>query len=222
MSEVNLVSITQPDYDYTGCVSAQELIAWCARISNPGNQQNHQSAPKLLKYLITHKHFSPLEMVDVSLEVRTTRDIARQMLRHRSFVFQEYSQRYADPTKDLNFVTREARLQDPKNRQNSVEVSDDHLEALWADAQNIVKNEALKSYRWAIDHGIAKEQARSVLPEGLTESVLIMKGSLRSWIHYCILRMAPETQREHRIVAEQCWEIITEQFPDIVEAMKDE
>lgn len=222
MSEVNLVSITQPDYDYTGCVSAQELIAWCARISNPGNQQNHQSAPKLLKYLITHKHFSPLEMVDVSLEVRTTRDIARQMLRHRSFVFQEYSQRYADPTKDLNFVTREARLQDPKNRQNSVEVSDVHLEALWADAQNIVKNEALKSYRWAIDHGIAKEQARSVLPEGLTESVLIMKGSLRSWIHYCILRMAPETQREHRIVAEQCWEIITEQFPDIVEAMKDE
>jgi len=218
MSEVNLVSITQPDYDYTGCVSAQELIAWCARISNPGNQQNHQSAPKLLKYLITHKHFSPLEMVDVSLEVRTTRDIARQMLRHRSFVFQEYSQRYADPTKDLNFVTREARLQDPKNRQNSVEVSDVHLEALWADAQNIVKNEALKSYRWAIDHGIAKEQARSVLPEGLTESVLIMKGSLRSWIHYCILRMAPETQREHRIVAEQCWEIITEQFPDIVEA----
>jgi len=222
MSTVNLIGITQPDYEYTGCIDAQELVAWCARISNPSNQNNTQTAPKLLKYLITHKHFSPLEMVDVSLEIRTTRDIARQMLRHRSFVFQEYSQRYADPTKDLKFVTREARLQDPKNRQNSVDVDDEDLHDSWLDLQAEVLEVTKRAYRFAIEEGIAKEQARAVLPEGLTESVIIMKGSLRSWVHYCQIRMDKATQKEHRILAEQCWEIIGERFPAILEALKDD
>jgi thymidylate synthase (FAD) len=154
------------------------------------------------------------------MEIKTTRDIARQILRHRSFSFQEYSQRYADPTKDLGFVTREARLQDPKNRQNSVETEDSRLEEEWNMRQRKSMAEALISYRWAIDNGIAKEIARSVLPEGNTESVMIMAGSLRSWVHYCQLRMDIATQKEHRIVAEQCWEIIGIHFPDIIEALK--
>ena len=222
MSSVNLVGITQPDYEYTGCTDASELVAWCARVSNPSNQNNTQTAPKLLKYLITNQHWSPLEMVHISMEIKTTRDIARQILRHRSFSFQEYSQRYADPTKDLKFVTREARLQDPKNRQNSVDVDDIYLEALWDDAQDIVKRAALKSYKWAIENGVAKEVARGVLPEGMMESVLIMSGSLRSWVHYCQIRMDKATQKEHRIVAEQCWEIIGERFPAIIEALKND
>ena len=197
-------------------------MAWCARVSNPSNQNNTQTAPKLLKYLITHQHWSPLEMVHVSLEIKTTRDIARQILRHRSFSFQEYSQRYADPTKDLGFIAREARLQDVKNRQNSVDVDDKELAEKWHMKQCESLRAAQETYEWAISKGIAKEQARAVLPEGMTESVMIMAGSLRSWVHYCQLRMGPETQKEHRIVAEQCWEIITERFPAIVEAMKDD
>lgn len=222
MSSVNLVGITQPDYEYTGCTDASELVAWCARVSNPSNQNNTQTAPKLLKYLITNQHWSPLEMVHISMEIKTTRDIARQILRHRSFSFQEYSQRYADPTKDLKFVTREARLQDPKNRQNSVDVDDIELSNEWEDWQRSIRSDAIRAYKWAIENGVAKEQARAVLPEGLTESVMIMSGSLRSWVHYCQIRMDKATQKEHRIVAEQCWEIIGERFPAIIEALKND
>lgn len=219
MSEVNLIGITKPSA-YTDCTSANELVAWAARVSNPSNQNNTQTAGKLVKYLINNNHWSPLEIVHVSMEIKTTRDIARQILRHRSFSFQEYSQRYADPTKDLGFVTRDARLQDPKNRQNSVETEDSKLQEEWNMRQRKSMAEALISYRWAIENGIAKEQARAVLPEGNTESTIIMAGSLRSWVHYCQLRMDIATQKEHRIVAEQCWEIIGIHFPDIIEALK--
>lgn len=221
MSEVNLIGITKPSA-YTDCTSANELVAWAARVSNPSNQNNTQTAGKLVKYLINNNHWSPLEIVHVSMEIKTTRDIARQILRHRSFSFQEYSQRYADPTKDLGFVTREARLQDPKNRQNSVETEDSKLEEEWNMRQRKSMAEALISYRWAIENGIAKEQARAVLPEGNTESTIIMAGSLRSWVHYCQLRMDIATQKEHRVVAEQCWEIIGIHFPDIIEALKND
>ena len=215
MSEVNLVGITLPNEEYTGCKTAQELIGWCARVSNPANQQNHNTAPKLIQSLLRDKHWSPLEMVNVSMEIKTTRDIARQILRHRSFTFQEFSQRYADPTKDLGFVTREARLQDKKNRQASVEVDNELLQKNWDIRQERVISEALYAYEWAIENGIAKEQARAVLPEGLTESVMIVSGPLRSWVHYCDLRMKWDTQKEHRIVAEQCWNVIEREFPDI-------
>jgi thymidylate synthase (FAD) len=221
MINVNLVGITKPSA-YTECTTANELVAWAARVSNPSNQNNTQTAGKLVKYLIDNNHWSPLEMVHVSIEIHTTRDIARQILRHRSFSFQEYSQRYADPTKDLGFVTREARLQDAKNRQNSVESDDVRLQEVWAMRQNKVKAEALTQYRWAIENGIAKEQARCVLPEGNTESTIIMAGSLRSWCHYCQLRMDKATQKEHREIAEQCWEIIGIHFPDIMEALKND
>ena len=221
MSNVNLIGITKPSA-YTDCTTANEQVAWAARVSNPSNQNNTQTAGKLVKYLINNNHWSPLEMVHVAIEIKTTRDIARQILRHRSFSFQEYSQRYADPTKDLGFVTREARLQDVKNRQNSVESDDDRLQEEWAIRQRKVMAEALIQYRWAIENGIAKEQARCVLPEGNTESVIIMAGNLRSWVHYCQLRMDKATQKEHREIAEQCWNIIGIHFPDIVEALKDE
>jgi len=220
MSEVNLISFTTPSV-YTGCATANELIAWTARVSNPSNQNNTTTAPKLVQYLIKNKHWSPLEMVHVSMEIKTTRDIARQILRHSSFRFQEYSQRYADPTQDLGFVVREARLQDAKNRQNSVDVEDSRLQEEWAMKQVAATDAALDAYEWAIDNGIAKEQARAVLPEGNTESVMIMSGSLRSWVHYCQLRMDKATQKEHRIVAEQCWEIIGQQFPDVITALDD-
>jgi thymidylate synthase (FAD) len=215
MSEVNLVGITQPNEAYTGCKTAQELIGWCARVSNPANQQKHNTAPKLIQSLLRDKHWSPLEMVNVSMEIKTTRDIARQILRHRSFTFQEFSQRYANPTKDLGFVTREARLQDKKNRQASIEVDNELLQKNWDIRQERVISEALYAYEWAIENGIAKEQARAILPEGLTESVMIVSGPLRSWVHYCDLRMKWDTQKEHRIVAEQCWNIIEKEFPDI-------
>ena len=221
MSEVNLIGITKPSA-YTECHTAEELVAWAARVSNPSNQNNTETAPKLVRYLIRNQHWSPLEMVHVSMEIKTTRDIARQILRHRSFSFQEYSQRYADPTMDLGFVTREARLQDAKNRQNSIDVDDRRLTEKW----NIIQQDAIASarfaYKWAVDNGIAKEQARAVLPEGNTESTMIMAGSLRSWIHYCQLRMDKATQKEHRIVAEQCWEILKQHFPDVVAACSDE
>jgi len=222
MSEVNLIGITKPSA-YTECTTANELVAWAARVSNPSNQNNTATAPKLVRYLIQNQHWSPLEMVHVSMEIKTTRDIARQILRHRSFAFQEYSQRYADPTKDLGFVTREARLQDKKNRQNSVELTPDEnrLAEEWQVMQTQAINASKMAYNWAIERGIAKEQARAVLPEGLTESTIIMAGSLRSWVHYCQLRMDKATQKEHRIVAEQCWEIIGQHFPDVIKALDD-
>jgi thymidylate synthase (FAD) len=220
MSEVNLIGVTKPSA-YTDCTTANELIAWAARVSNPSNQNNTATAPKLVQYLIKHQHWSPLEMVHVSMEIKTTRDIARQILRHRSFAFQEYSQRYADPTKDLDFELREARLQDQKNRQNSVETDDVRLQEEWNMKQQAVVNAARDAHRWATENGIAKEQARAVLPEGNTESVVIMSGSLRSWIHYCMLRMDAATQKEHRIVAEQCYEIIKQHFPDVHKALED-
>jgi thymidylate synthase (FAD) len=222
MSEVNLIGITKPSA-YTECTTANELVAWAARVSNPSNQNNTATAPKLVRYLIQNQHWSPLEMVHVSMEIKTTRDIARQILRHRSFSFQEYSQRYADPTKDLGFVTREARLQDKKNRQNSVELTPDEnrLAEEWNVMQTQATNAAKMAYQWAIERGIAKEQARVVLPEGNTESVMIMAGSLRSWVHYCQLRMDKATQKEHRIVAEQCWTIIGQHFPDVIKALDD-
>ena len=220
MSEVNLIGLTKPSA-YTECNTANELVAWAARVSNPSNQNNTATAPKLVQYLIKNQHWSPLEMVHVSMEIKTTRDIARQILRHRSFSFQEFSQRYADPTADLGFVIREARLQDAKNRQNSVELgSDDNgLAEEWAMRQVAATDAALDAYEWAIDNGIAKEQARAVLPEGNTESVMIMSGSLRSWVHYCQLRMDKATQKEHRTIAELCWDIISHHFPDVKKAL---
>jgi thymidylate synthase (FAD) len=196
-----------------GLMDVQELVAFCARVSNPSNQFNTETSEKLIKYLIKHQHWSPLEMVSACLEIETTRDIARQILRHRSFSFQEFSQRYADPTKDLSFVLREARLQDTKNRQNSIETDNLALQAWWEERQKRVIAEAKNAYEWAIAHGIAKEQARAVLPEGLTVSRLYMNGTLRSWIHYMELRSANGTQKEHQEVALACAQVIAEVFP---------
>lgn len=196
-----------------GLLDAQELIAFCARVSNPSNQFNTETADKLIKYLVKNKHWSPLEMVSACLEITTTRDIARQILRHRSFSFQEFSQRYADPTKDLNFVLRDARLQDPKNRQNSVTNDNPAIAAWWEERQKRVINEAREAYSWAISNGIAKEQARAVLPEGLIESRIYMNGTLRSWVHFIELRSANGTQLEHQEVAKACGKAIAEIFP---------
>jgi thymidylate synthase (FAD) len=201
-----------------GLNDIQELVAYCARVSNPSNQFNAGTSAKLIKYLIAHQHWSPLEMVSVCLEITTTRDIARQMLRHRSFSFQEFSQRYDDPTKDLSFVLREARLQDTTNRQNSIEIAQDSPERRrlardWENAQTRVKLAALEAYTWAIENGIAKEQARAVLPEGMTVSRLYMNGTLRSWIHYIQLRAANGTQKEHMEIAKACAHVIAEIFP---------
>ena len=194
------------------------LIAYCARVSNPENQHNTATNEKLVKYLMKHKHWSPLEMVSVCMEVETTRDIARQLLRHRSFSFQEFSQRYADPTKDLSFEIRQARLQDPVNRQNSIELDpemDGHavLQGTWKNRQQRVIDEALMAYKWAIDNGIAKEQARAVLPEGNTVSRMYMNGTLRSWVHYIELRGANGTQQEHMDIAHAIAKVIAEIFP---------
>ena len=212
---VKLVSYSQPTDEFrsNGVGDAQELIAYCARVSNPSNQYNMETADKLIRYLVKHQHWSPLEMVSACLEITTTRDIARQILRHRSFSFQEFSQRYADPTKDLNFVTREARLQDPKNRQNSVEVEDQLLQNEWFRAQQRVIYAAQREYEWAIKNGIAKEQARAVLPEGLIESRLYMNGTLRSWIHFIELRSGNGTQKEHQLIALACAKAIAAIFP---------
>jgi len=212
---VKLVSYSQPTVEFAnqGIGDAQDLIAYCARVSNPSNQFNTETSDKLIKYLVKHAHWSPLEMVSACMEITTTRDIARQILRHRSFAFQEFSQRYADPTKDLNFVTREARLQDTKNRQNSVETEDTSLQNEWFRAQQRVIYAAKREYEWAIKNGIAKEQARAVLPEGLIESRLYMNGTLRSWIHFIELRSANGTQKEHQEVAKACAKVIAEVFP---------
>lgn len=219
---VRMISYSKPSremYD-EGLLDVQELVAFCARVSNPSNQFNTDTSEKLIKYLIKHQHWSPLEMVSACLEIETTRDIARQILRHRSFSFQEFSQRYADPTKDLSFVLREARLQDTKNRQNSVETDNPALQAFWETQQNRVLDAAKSAYDWAIQNGIAKEQARAVLPEGLTVSRLYMNGTLRSWIHFIELRSSNGTQKEHQLVARECARIIAEVFPLANELVK--
>ncbi len=190
----------------------QDLVAYCARVSNPSNQNNPNST-KLVQYLIDNKHFSPLEMVNICLEIETTRDIARQILRHRSFTFQEFSQRYADPTKELDFVLRDVRLQDIDNRQNSIVTDDRDLKEDWNMKQMEVINLVKKNYQWAIEKGIAKEQARAILPEGNTVSRLYMNGSLRSWLHYCQLRTNNGTQLEHIQIAQECVEVIDDIFP---------
>jgi thymidylate synthase (FAD) len=213
MYKVELISYTQPAEYFAENMT--ELVAFCARVSNPSNQNNKETSEKLVRYLIKNKHFSPLEMVNMCLSIETTRDIARQMLRHRSFTFQEFSQRYADPTKDLDFVTREARLQDPKNRQNSIELDDanDGLKIEWHKRQREVIELAKSTYQWAVENGIAKEQARAVLPEGNTISRLYMNGSLRSWLHYIQLRSGNGTQLEHLKIAQKCAEVIATVFP---------
>lgn len=217
---VKLLSYSQPTAEFAalGIDNAQELIAYCARVSNPSNQLNTETSEKLIGYLIKHAHWSPLEMVSACVEITTTRDIARQILRHRSFAFQEFSQRYADPTKDLNFVIRDARLQDTKNRQNSVELDladseQRELNKLWVEKQQAVIAVAKEAYTWAVTNGIAKEQARAVLPEGNTESRVYMNGTLRSWIHYIQLRKENGTQKEHQIVALACARAIAAIFP---------
>jgi thymidylate synthase (FAD) len=214
--KVEIISYSQPAQYFAENMT--ELIAFCARVSNPSNQNNKDTSEKLIKYLIKNKHWSPLEMVSLTLEIETTRDIARQMLRHRSFSFQEFSQRYADPTQDLDFVVREARLQDEKNRQNSIEIvpqseDEDFLIQEWERRQLAVINLAKQTYKWAVDYGIAKEQARVVLPEGNTVSKLYMAGTLRSWIHYIQLRSENGTQKEHIEVAKACAKVISEVFP---------
>ena len=203
---VKLVSYSQAssEFENLGLTDVQELIAFCARVSNPSNQLNSETSEKLINYLIKNYHWSPLEMVNVCLEIETTRDIARQILRHRSFSFQEFSQRYANPTEDLDFVIREARLQDNKNRQNSIENQNSELENEWSKKQKKVIENAIKTYEWAIENGIAKEQARVVLPEGNTISRLYMNGTLRSWIHYIDLRASHGTQKEHIEIAKSC------------------
>jgi thymidylate synthase (FAD) len=221
--DVRLLSYSQPTQEFAnlGIEDAQELIAYCARVSNPSNQLNTETSDKLIKYLVKHQHWSPLEMVSACIEITTTRDIARQILRHRSFSFQEFSQRYADPTKDLSFVRRDARKQDTKNRQNSIELdiqnddADRFLAYQWEQMQNKVIETAKNAYTWAIEKGIAKEQARAVLPEGLIQSKLYVSGTIRSWIHYCELRSGPETQKEHREIAIACAEVIAKIFPMI-------
>jgi len=217
--KIELISYSQPSKEMIdeGIEDCQDLISFCARVSNPSNQNNTDTSGKLIKYLIKNSHWSPMELVNVCLEIETTRDIARQILRHRSFSFQEFSQRYADPTKELNFVLREARLQDTKNRQNSIEMGATLKDSLiadeWKRKQVDIIRQVKESYEWAIANGIAKEQARAILPEGNTVSRLYMNGTLRSWIHYIQLRSANGTQKEHREIALKCAEVIAKVFP---------
>ena len=217
--KVRLLSYSQPtpEFHAVGILDAQELVAYCARVSNPTNQLNTDTSEKLIKYLIKHQHWSPLEMVSACLEIETTRDIARQILRHRSFSFQEFSQRYADPTKDLSFVLRDARMQDPVNRQNSIPLGATLADAIiadeWRDRQMELITLAKETYDWAVSKGIAKEQARAVLPEGNTVSKLYMNGTLRSWIHWIQLRSGNGTQLEHQEIAIVCAEVIAKIFP---------
>ena len=222
MNNVKLIGVTQPtinvsnstfeQYEPSDKMTAEQLIAYCARVSNPANQDNLDSE-KLLKYLVKNKHWSPFEMVHIILEIQTTRDIGRQILRHRSFSFQEFSQRYAAVAEMSE--PREARLQDQKNRQNSIETDDIATQEWWQEEQKWLLSTIYELYQQALSNGIAKEVARSVLPEGLTMSRMYMSGSLRSWIHYCELRMGNGTQKEHREIATQCWNVIVEQFPSL-------
>lgn len=216
--KIKLISYSEPAGEMPADIDdVQDLVAYCARVSNPSNQTNTDTSEKLIRYLIKHQHWSPLEMVSACLEIETTRDIARQILRHRSFSFQEFSQRYADPTKELDFVLREARLQDTKNRQNSIEMGVTLKDSLivdeWKRRQIDIIRQVKESYEWAIQNGIAKEQARAILPEGNTVSRLYMNGTLRSWIHYIQLRSANGTQKEHREIALKCAEVIAKVFP---------
>jgi thymidylate synthase (FAD) len=222
MQSVKIVAVSEPKILVEReAMSVDEFIAYVARVSNPSNQMNMETAPKLLRYLAKHKHWSPFEMVSICMEIDTTRDIARQILRHRSFSFQEFSQRYADPTKDLGFVTREARLQDTKNRQNSIEITQGTpLTERWEEVQQKAIDAAQEAYRWASYNNIAKEQARAVLPEGLTQSRMYMNGTLRSWIHYCELRMENGTQKEHREIATMAWNEITKIFPSLTDVLQ--
>lgn len=216
MNTPKLISKTQPvdGYEFK---TTQDLLSYITRVSNPDNQKNFDTAEKLIRYCLRKKHWSPFEMIDLTFEIETTRDIGRQILRHRSFSFQEFSQRYADPT-SLGFIQREARMQDAKNRQNSIEIEhtdgDRALQLIddWNDRQFYLVQRALADYEWAIANGIAKEQARALLPEGLTMSRMYMKGSLRSWIHYCDIRRGPETQKEHRVIAEAIWNTLKAEF----------
>lgn len=230
VSKVSLVCLSQPSAE-TDCHTAEELVAYAARVSNPANQSNKKTAGKLVRYLIKENHWSPLEMVHITMQITTTRDISRQIIRHRSFSFQEFSQRYAQSE---TFSTRMARMQDPKNRQNSIELkgmddfgkggnktTDERLYEQWNMKQREVINKSNKVYKWALDNGIAKEQARAVLPEGNTETTLYMAGSLRSWIHYCELRRGNGTQKEHMLIADQCWDIIGTHFPDVIKALEE-
>ena len=213
MTDVKLISYSQPAVDFDIPNDVLQLVAYCARVSNPDNQFNEETAEKLVKYLIKHKHWSPLEMVSVCMEINCPRDIARQILRHRSFSFQEFSQRYADPTNDLEFTTRSARLQDLKNRQNSIALpEDDPIQYVWESYQETIIERCKKAYDWAIEAGIAKEQARAVLPEGLTMSRMYVNGTLRSWIHYIELRSEHGTQLEHIKIAQKCGKIIDQIF----------
>ena len=222
---VKLISYTQPSEEFArewkNNPDLLDLVSYCARVSNPSNQMNEKTAEKLVRFLARHGHWSPFEMVNAVLEINTTRDIAHQIVRHRSFAFQEFSQRYADPTKDLDFVLREPRLQDTKNRQNSIELEDTPgsrtMQEMWVDKQKKVKDAAIDAYSWAIEQGIAKEQARAVLPEGMTESRLYMNGTLRSWIHYIQLRSGNGTQKEHAMIARECAEVLASVFTMIHE-----
>jgi thymidylate synthase (FAD) len=209
---VKLIAYTKPMY---GNMAISEFIAYCARVSNPANQSNTLTAPKLLKYLATHRHWSPFEMANLVIEIETTRDIARQILRHRSFSFQEFSQRYAEVESAPMF--REARLQDKANRQSSIETDDEKLQSEWKSLQRKVQIETDEAYHWALSNGIAKEVARAVLPEGLTTSRMYVNGTVRSWIHYCSVRMDASTQKEHREIAEQCWAIVVDAVPALGE-----
>ena len=212
--QVRLIGYTQPaEGEIIGLDDVQDMIAYCARVSNPTNQLNQETAPKLLGYLAKHAHWSPFEMASACIEINTTRDIARQILRHRSFSFQEFSQRYANPVKELEFVTREARMQDKKNRQNSIENLDESINYIWESYQEVIIERCQKAYNWAIEAGIAKEQARAVLPEGLTKSRMYVNGTLRSWIHYIELRSANGTQKEHMDIAKEIGNIIYKIFP---------
>ena len=218
-SNVQLIGVTSPRI--AGLYGPEDLVAYAARVSNPANQNNTETAPKLLQYLVNNKHWSPFEMVSVLMEITTTRDIARQILRHRSFSFQEFSQRYADPTQ-LDFQTREARLQDKKNRQNSISIDDLELQQGWTLLQQSLIKYAKEAYDWAITQGIAKEQARAVLPEGLTTSRMYMHGTLRSWIHYIQLRTDVATQLEHREIAQECKRVLMIEFPSLTNIFNNE
>lgn len=217
--QTKIVAITKPLID--GIETAEEFLAYCARISNPANQMNTETAPKLLKYCIRNKHWSVFEQVHITMSITTTRDIARQILRHRSFSFQEFSQRYADPTKDLGFTTREARLQDKKNRQNSIETNDERLQNNWLSYQMRVEDTTKEAYNWAIKNGLAKEIARSVLPEGLTLSTMYVSGSLRSFIHWTKVRIDASTQKEHCRVAKSARQEIIKYFPSLKEYLNE-
>jgi len=227
MNTAKIIALTQPilsawETQTERAIGAEAFIAYTARVSNPSNQHNTLTAPKLLKYLIKNKHWSPFEMVSVTMDIQTTRDIAHQIIRHRSFSFQEFSQRYADPTKDMGFVRREARLQDAKNRQNSIDVDDNELQDWWKTWQDVIVKNASDAYELAISSGIAKEQARAVLPEGLTKTRLYMSGTLRSWIHYIDVRATEGTQKEHRDIAIAAREEILMHFPSLREYWKEE